>query len=186
MGSRGPASKPAEVHALFGDPSKLGAEKLHQLTKRAEVKAAPAPAFLGERARTEWRRIARELEKVGLVTLLDTAALAVYCQAYGEFVALEERIQELCGFVDAETLRVAGVEALLDIAPSGYRQIGALLQVRDRAADRMLKAAREFGLTPAARMRVLAVPQLPLFGDDEGDDPMSAFLKAGAGVAKVA
>src|SRR4051812_25254265 len=108
MGSRGPASKPAEVHALFGDPSKLGAEKLHQLSKRAEVKAASAPSFLGDRARAEWRRISRELEKVGLVTLLDTATLAVYCQAYGEFVAIEQRIQELCGLVDVETLRAAG------------------------------------------------------------------------------
>lgn len=185
MGERGPVAAPAAVHHLFNDPSKIGAHKLElqqQLTKRAAVKAPPCPAYLGDRAKAEYRRITRELEKIGLVTLLDLAALAVYCQAYGEFVAVEERIQELAGFVDVETLRVAGVESLLDVAPSGYRQIGALLQVRDRAADRMLKAAREFGLTPAARMRVLSAPQLPLFGDDD-DDPMTAFLAASSKVA---
>lgn len=184
MGQRGPAPAPAEVHQLFGDPSKIGADKLQPLTRPA-AKAPSLPRFLGALAAKEWKRIARQLEKVSLVTELDRAALALYCQAYGEYEAIELRIQELMGTVDIETLRAVGVEALIDTTPSGYRQIGALLQARDRAADRLLRAAREFGLTPAARLRVLAVQQLPLFNDDEGD-PMNAYLAAGSGVAKIA
>lgn len=96
--------------------------------------------------------------------------LAGYCQAWGEWAALEERAKTMLG--------EKGPDGLIDVTPSGYKQIGALVQARDRAFDRMLRAAREFGLSPSSRVQSTVGQQLSLPGVT--DDPMEGFLEAGS------
>lgn len=174
MSRAGRPSLPANVHLLRGDPSKRGAAALAgAAAKGPAVELPTCPAFLGSVARQEWRRISRHLVTAGLVTQLDRAVLAGYCQAWGEWAQLELRCREL--------QKDKGADALIDRTPSGYRQVGALAQARDRAFDRMLRAAREFGMSPASRIQSTAGQQLALPGMP--DDPMEGFLQAGAGVA---
>lgn len=167
---------PANVHLLRGDPSKKGAAALEGGSRGPKVELPACPSFLGTHARAEWRRIAPHLVTAGLVTQLDRAALAGYCQAWGEWAQLELRCREL--------MTEKGAEALIDRTPSGYKQVSALAQARDRAFDRMLRAAREFGLSPSSRIQSTAGQQMALFGGS--DDPMEGFLQAGAGVAAAA
>lgn len=172
---------PANVHAIRGNPSKLPADEL-QSRVRVPVDLPPCPQHLGTAARSEWRRISPHLVSAGLVTHLDRAALAAYCQAWGEWSMLEAHLKALMDeVVDVGGKRRArGINALVDQTPSGYRQVSALAQVRDRALDRMLRAAKEFGLTPASRIASTAGQQLALPGVP--DDPMEAFLQAGTAV----
>ena len=100
----------------------------------------------------------------------DRAALAAYCQAWGEWAVLEKRVKE--------NMIAHGADALIDVTPSGYKQIAAIAQARDRALDRMLRFAKEFGLTPASRIQSTAGQQMALPGVP--DDPMENFLSAGA------
>lgn len=160
---------PANVHLLRGNPSKKSADELAGQTVRVPVEIPPAPAHLGSAARTEWRRITPHLVAAGLITQLDRAALAAYCQAWGEWALLEARVKE--------RLKDHGADALIDVTPSGYKQVAALAQARDRALDRMLRFAKEFGLTPASRIQSTAGQQLALPGVP--DDPMESFLQAG-------
>ena len=44
----------------------------------------PAPNHLSNVAKAEWKRMARLLRDAGLLTVLDTTALELYCIAYGE------------------------------------------------------------------------------------------------------
>lgn len=163
-------AKPAALHSLNGNPSKLPAEQLGGQNVRIPVQIPECPAHLNTAARGEWARIAPLLLAAGLITELDRAALAAYCQAWGEWALLEKRIKQLT----AEK----GADALIDVTPSGYKQVAALAQARDRALDRMLRFAKEFGLTPASRIQATAGQQLALPGVP--DDPMENFLSAGS------
>jgi P27 family predicted phage terminase small subunit len=165
---------PANVHLLHGNPSKLSEGELAGQTVRIPIQIPSCPQHLGPEARAEWKRITPHLVTAGLITEMDRAALAAYCQAWGEWAVLEKRVKEL--------MVVNGADALIDMTPSGYKQVSAMAQARDRSLDRMLRFAKEFGLTPASRIASTAGQQLALPGVP--DDPMESFLTAGAGLPR--
>lgn len=175
MGSRGPAPKPAAIHLLNGNPG-------HR--SQAAPGSVPAPAtaipdapewLLGE-ARAEWERITPELKKLGLVSHLDVAHLAGYCQAYALMARAGAEIKRLQAEGENDPVMPDRLRGLVDRTPSGYKQISALMQVYNRACESMKQHAAEFGLSPSARMRVKPdATQGSLFPDS---DPMDAFLRA--------
>lgn len=170
MGQRGPRPLPANVHQLRGNPSKIPQGTL-DAQAFVDVEIPNCPQFLKDEARREYRRIGPLLAAAKLVTLLDRGSLAAYCVNYARWVHAEKKLADLGD---------AGHEA---VTPSGYKQIGVWLQISHRAQDQMLKFAREFGLTPSARSALhvqAAAGQASLFPDE---DPMGAFLQAGAGAA---
>lgn len=173
----GRKSLPANVHLLRGNPSKLSAADLQGASNvRVPVVVPVCPQHLGPSARGEWKRITPHLVNAGLITELDRAALAAYCQAWGEWALLEAKVKSLMMAKGPDGME-RGADALVDITPSGYKQVAALAQARDRALDRMLRFAKEFGLTPASRIQSTAGQQMPLPGVP--DDPMENFLTAG-------
>lgn len=171
MSNAGRPAIPRNVHLIRGNPSKLSEGDLNPRAA-IPVEAPTCPSQLGAAARAEWKRIIPHLVTAGLVTHLDRAVLTGYCQAYGEWSLLETRVKEL--------VIKNGVDGLIDVTPSGYKQISALCQARDRALDRMLRFGREFGLSPSSRVASTSGQQLTLPGMP--DDPMEAFLSAGAPV----
>jgi P27 family predicted phage terminase small subunit len=173
MGQRGPAPTPASIHLLNGNPGK----RSQAAPGSGPACAVPAaPVWLLDEARAEWDRITPELEKLGLISELDVAHLAAYCNAYAIMARCGRELKRLQGEVDDI---VAGprdpMRGLVDVTPSGYKQISALMQAYNRAADAMKSHAAEFGLSPSARMRVKADGQGSLFPDS---DPMEAFFRA--------
>ena len=52
------------------------------------------PKHLAPVARTEWRRVARSLHAMGVLTPIDRAALAAYCQSYAKWVEAETKLKE--------------------------------------------------------------------------------------------
>ena len=56
-------------------------------------KRAYAP-HLNTAAAAEWRRIAKTLQQHGVLTTIDRAALAAYCQGYARWVEAEEKLKE--------------------------------------------------------------------------------------------
>ncbi|WP_343728512.1 phage terminase small subunit P27 family [Duganella sp.] len=151
---------PATVHLIRGNPSKKSAEELAGATSRSGPPAqAPAcPDFLTADAKTEWRRIINDLVVLGVVTKIDRAELAVYCQAWSDWKMARKKIAEMrdTGFVET--------------TPSGYKQMSAWMQVANRAEDRMRTAGSSFGLNPAARGRLeIRSPQGELFPNEQKD-----------------
>jgi phage terminase small subunit len=65
------------------------------------------PEHLSDEARAEWHRLVDTLVKMGVITIVDRAVLAAYCQAYGRWVEAEEKLMEA---------------PLLFKTPSGYVQ----------------------------------------------------------------
>lgn len=153
MGQRGPKPLPSNVHRLRGNPSKLRPDQLRD-SVHPTVSLPKPPPFLSREAKKEWARLGPELVKYGLVSELDRGALAAYCQAYGRWEEAERLIKSL------------GEDGLIDITPSGYKQIGVWLQISNRAVETMRKYEAEFGLTPSARSRVQPSENQPDLFDD--------------------
>ena len=86
-GSRGPLPKPAALKLLEGNPGKRALNLSDGVNPRVQIPSAPD--HLGKEARKEWKRITPLLEELGLISGLDRAALALYCQAVGRLSELE-------------------------------------------------------------------------------------------------
>lgn len=161
-GERGPLPKPASLHLLHNNPSKKALGSLLDETIRPQVEIPELPDFLryggagpfiAVEARAEWERIGPHLQKLGLISQIDRAALVAYCVAWGRYVYAQRKLTEL---EDA---------GLVEKTPSGYKQIGVWLQIANRCSAELRAFLSEFGMSPAARSRVTpSDPQLPLPG----------------------
>lgn len=161
---------PANVHMLLGNRSKKSNAEL-AAAGGAEMVAAEAPtcpAFLTAPAKAEWKRIVDDLVALGLMSVLDRAEIAVYCQAWADWKHAREMIAKLAKNGDD-----AGY---IEATPSGYKQMSSWMQIANRAEDRMRTAGASFGLNPSARSRLqLAPPQGELFPNDEKDKARKYF-----------
>ena len=99
------------------------------------------PGHLNPAAAAEWRRVAKALQRAGVLTAFDRAALAAYCQAWGRWVEAEEKLRETPALVRT---------------PSGYVQQSPWLSIAHKQLELMGRYMVELGLTPAARSRVAA------------------------------
>lgn len=173
MGERGPKPLPGNVHALRGNRSKLPASRLLD-DVRPPAAIPDAPDHLSKEALEEWGRITPLLLDLGLITEIDRAALAAYCQAYGRWVNAERSIAKHNAAEDSD-----GHKGEIGITPSGYKQISVLMQISNRALETMAKFAAEFGMTPSSRSRV--TPSAPQQGDlfgAPGGDKASKYFRA--------
>src|SRR5262245_48457221 len=54
----------------------------------------PCPEILHPKARAVWAELVPELDRLGLLTLIDRHCLAVYCQAWAEFELATEVLEK--------------------------------------------------------------------------------------------
>lgn len=164
-GTRGPLPKPAALRLLEGNPGKRALNLSEGVNPRIEVPSAPK--HLGREAKKEWKRITPFLEELGLISGLDRAALALYCQAVGRLSELETAFN---GMVQVEVTKGkpyadAVFEASHSVTPSGYAQQSVIVQLIKSHREQVNRYLMHFGLSPAARGRVQASnhvqPDLP-------------------------
>lgn len=174
MGSRGRNALPANVHLLRGNPSKKPLAALFD-EFRPEVDIPDAPTWLWTEAKREWKRITPELERYGLVSHLDRAALVMYCQAWAEYVWLKKMLSQTMNnaeigrkAAEAEGKEWFGDDGFKVTTATGgftYSPYGAAAK---RAGDEVAKYLQAFGLSPSSRGRVTTSNnrQGDLFGGD--------------------
>jgi P27 family predicted phage terminase small subunit len=97
------------------------------------------PDTLDEIGLKEWKRILPTIKAMGILTLADGDALALYCRAYS-------RWKQALSNLDDEGMTIIGPRLGLIENPS--------LRIAERAEDAMRRILLEFGLTPASRQRV--------------------------------
>ncbi len=156
MGQRGPAPKPTALKVLQGTDRPDRRAKKEPKPRRG----ADCPAWLDKEAKAEWHRIAPELHRLGLLTVVDRSSLAAYCDAYSKWRKLVAAINRKRSM-------------FMKVGKSGYRQEIPEVSLAKKYRDDMLKFAREFGFTPAARSRV---ESSPLVSGDGEEDSGEAFL----------
>ena len=176
MGIRGPKPLPANVHILRGNPSKL---PLGDLTDalQPEVEIPSLPKHLLPEAKKEWKRLASELLRYGMVSKLDRAALALYVQEWAWLVwhelALQRDIriaEKLCADFEAKeaakaaaaiergeeyvAAMFAGGDGFMLPTPNGSYSYNPHWVARNKHADKVDKFQASFGMSPSSRGRV--------------------------------
>jgi P27 family predicted phage terminase small subunit len=127
---------------LRGNP---GQRKLHPEPVPEIAKTCPEPpSFITGYAADEWWSVAPELHRLGLLTSVDVASLAAYCQAYGHWRTAEEALARMAD-------RDEHMHGLLIKTVDGNARRNPLVKIAADAAEDMLRFAGEFGLTPVAR-----------------------------------
>jgi len=157
---RGRRPKPTRLKVLSGNP---GRRPLNADEPQPEPTIPDCPAELGPVARKEWDRLAAELASLKILTALDRAALAAYCNAYGLWAEAIQAIQKYGTMVKS---------------PTGYPMQSPYVSIANRQAEIMMRIASEFGFTPASRSRI-STPSpesatfFDLFGSVGGQDQKS-------------
>ncbi|MGZ5853207.1 MAG: phage terminase small subunit P27 family [Xanthobacteraceae bacterium] len=109
------------------------------------------PVELSSVAQQEWKRLIGELASLRVVTQLDRAALAAYCNAYSMWLEGVEAIQKYGTMVKS---------------PTGFPVQSPYVSIVNRQAEIMMRIASEFGFTPASRSRISTpAPEAPSLFD---------------------
>ncbi|MCH7793429.1 MAG: phage terminase small subunit P27 family [Planctomycetes bacterium] len=148
---RGPKPVPTVLKLARGSRRIAG-----RIEPQPEPSPPTCPIHLTEAAKHEWRTIAPKLMRLGLLTELDRAALAAYCQAWGDWI---------------EARRAIKLSGTVVKAPDGGLMLNPYLKVATIAAKQMHEFLVEFGLTPSSRTRVVVVPRT------DPDDPKLRFFR---------
>jgi len=133
MATKGRKPKPPELRLYEGNRE----HRSIPTTPKPKTKRFYAPRWLSPIAKKEWRRIARELYNLGLLTVLDRAALEGLCQCYARWREAEDK-------------------ALIAIykTNSGYVGQNPYINIAIKYAKEMRSFLVEFGMTPSSRARV--------------------------------
>lgn len=152
MGKRGPIPKTDKERILEGNLS--GRPMTGESPKPRGLPTCPS--WLSPEAKHEWRRVAPEMARLGLLTKVDRAQFAGYCTS----CAWWRRVQE-----------VLITQGSVYVTPKGKIETRPEVAIAKMAAEQMNAFAAEFGLTPASRAR-MRIPQ-----SDEEIDPMEELLR---------
>lgn len=137
---RGRKPTPTSIKKLTGNPGR----RPFNPDEPRPVRGAPTcPAHLSPTAKSEWKRLASQLVALGMLSALDRAVLAAYCQTYGRWVEAERKLAETPALIKLQT---------------GYVQQNPWLAVSNKQLELMHRLMTEMGLTPVSRSRVNAKP----------------------------
>lgn len=149
--------KPTAIRRAEGNPGKRG----YNAAEPVPPEGLPnCPDHLSETAQAEWHRLAEILYDMGVLTTVDRAALAAYCQAYGRWVEAEEKMKETPPMIRT---------------PSGYVQQSPWMSVANKQLEIMGRYMTELGMTPASRSRVAALSA----DAAENHHPTTIYIVAG-------
>lgn len=133
---RGPKPTPTALKMLAGNP---GGRSLNLREPKPRGGAPHCPRWLKGEARKEWRRVAPELKRLGVLTSLDRAALAMYCEAWAWWLTAKQALER---------------EGLTFTTPTGSIKARPEVAIMNQAAKQAHALACELGLTPSSRTRL--------------------------------
>ncbi len=130
MGSRGPIPKLKLVDRTYQPP----------VTPPTPATTMPkCPGWLTKEAKAEWRRVAKPLYRMGLLTELDKQTLAMYCQTWARY--------EQCQ-------KILAAEGDTYIQPNGQPKQRPEYYIMKDCLKELRAFITLFGLSPSARMRM--------------------------------
>lgn len=150
-------AKSAKLTLLQGNKSHYVKSELEKRAKnedKLKMRADDirAPAWLNQTAKKEFDRLAKLLSEIELINEADIGHLALYCDAYAQYLSFGRQIRKYGLWVASKT---------------GPKPNPFIMRKRD-AAMQMRTFASDLGLSPAARAR-LAI-KLDSGEEDDEDD----------------
>lgn len=177
----GPPQQSADVVVLGGNRSKLSDEQI-AARRRAEASLTPRPlrpkppADLTIVERECWDLHAPELERLGLLSVLDSGAFRLACSAYALAMAALESMRPRKADGTPDERKKSFEVVVGDPAHGGglKRHPGTL--IFSVASKEYRGWCVEFGLTPSARVGLRPGRQAPPLGEDDGEDADDSFF----------
>ena len=149
--------KPTVLKLVEGNPGK---RKINKAEPKPARSIPSCPAHLSDSGKVAWGRLTVLLDRMGVLTEADSAALERLCDCYSDVLTCREALA-----VDGWTYKTTDAQGNTLIK-------GNPAAAQLRAADSQFKSYLiEFGLTPAARSKVHATPD-----DDKKADPLAEFF----------
>jgi P27 family predicted phage terminase small subunit len=134
LGKRGPGSKPTALRVLHGDRK----DRINDAEPVPPTGEIVCPDWASEQAREIWVRLGPGLESRGVLTVWDTDAFLVLCEALARYRTATQ-------LVNGSALLVQGGSGLMK---------NPALQVQAEAERTFLTYASRFGLTPSDRASI--------------------------------
>lgn len=158
-------AKPLQLHLLEGNKNRLTKkeiEKRQELEKSIVFKDdnIKPPSWLNKEARKQFKRVVDEFKSNDLLKNVDVHSIALFCDAYADYIECSRLIQE-------EGLMVEYTNKAAETNKVPH----PLLTKKKQLFEQMQKFMSEFGLSPIARAR-LTIPR-----DDGDDKPKTAKEK---------
>jgi len=132
---KGRKSTPSRILELRGGTSHSHKKPRDQEPQPPES-MPDIPDHLDKEARKEWKRCGDILQSVGLMTELDMAVFAGYCDSFSQWGKATKEVQKM-GMVYKKTDGTPGLNPYLRVAREAYQ--------------RMMQAAVLLGLSPSSR-----------------------------------
>lgn len=150
-------AKSAMLQLIQGNPNRRTKEQLNRradnekkLQMRALAENIKPPSWLPSMAKKEFKRLVKLLLEVELINEADIDHLAMFCDAYAQYVTYDKEIKNTGLWVET---------------PQGKKPNPFIMRKKDAAAQ-MRTFGSDLGLSPSARARLA----IKLNGDDKADD----------------
>jgi P27 family predicted phage terminase small subunit len=127
---------PSRIIELTGGTKRTHKKPAGEKEPKPPLKLPSCPKHLDEHARKEWKRVSKILHSVGLLTGLDRAVLADYCDAYSQWAQSTTKAQE---------------QGLVFMSKAGVPVLNPYYKISREASDRMKKSGVLLGLSPSSR-----------------------------------
>lgn len=168
MSKTGRPPKPLQEKILSGARIRTDRDEDAQVANAAvDLGMPPCPSWVKGAAKKHWEVLGPKLVQAGLLSVVDGDVFGLHCD---NIAAYEQVCEKLTKFDDwiAKT-------------PNDFVIQSAWLQIRNKLQELIIKTAREFGLTPAARsnVKINKQQQQDLFGASQSteseNDPYKNF-----------
>lgn len=144
----GPAPKPTALKIIKGNPGK---RPLPINEPKPRVCAPRPPLDLSKEEKKHFRKIAKQLAELKVMTALDADALSMYCVAHARWKRANDELL-LDGYVVTNSM--------------GQDTRSPWIIISEKAFDQMKGILTEFGMTPSSRSKVQVIG-----GQDKEADP---------------
>lgn len=155
--ARGPKNTPTVLKKLRGNPGKRPLPKDEPRPKKPSKMPQPPCDLINNVARREWDRIGKELYDLGLLTNIDTTALAMYCTHFALWYGAVKSIKN---------------EGMTTITKNGYPIPNPNIKEIPKHFNSMMKILVEFGMTPSSRSKITTTNKK----GDENEESLDKFL----------
>ena len=146
---RGRPPKPDALKALGGYP---GHRPPGPNAVQLECKAPRCPKWLSKDARKIFRRMCKELKELRTIATIDQGAIVMYAVLAARFQEAEAGVRKSGLIVKDE---------------KGRPRVSPYVKICNDCIAQLLRISTEFGLTPASRGRIHAIPPAPASEDTE-------------------
>jgi P27 family predicted phage terminase small subunit len=168
---QGRKPKPTHLKLLEGEVNK---HRINFDEPKPTPEAPKCPVWLSKEGRKEWKRLAPEMERLGLLTKADFAMFAAYCSAVGKLAWAEREIKKRRNYelkkIKTQNLKESEVPTtggMVDQAETkkGYTTLPAVW-IYNKSLEQIRSFGSEFGLSPSSRTRIKTSDL------DDGDDDL--------------